>query len=516
MTRQALRLTLLLLPCFVLGCSAQWDDERLVERHVLLGQGVEVGSNLMLVEANTSTALLLNVKHPHGTARVLGLPTGPITMQERNGDAERGLVLSTGRAGDANAKAEPAALTVVSANGGTRVYTLGTNAFDHVHQSPEGSYVVLRRTTSGRQLVQNLNEIAVVALDDEPEDASAVTFVTLERAPTDVVFSNGFKIDGKERRLAAVLSSSLITLIDLDHLQWHPTLVDLSTTEGRAVAPMRVVFDAPSSRIFVQASGASDVFVLRLLPRKQVALHGDFATAVDIVAAGRAPTDMALYDLDGRRHLFVTVPSDLSAMIVDVETSRTSTIVLPAPMDRALTRNVVTEAGSEPLALVWDEGGVELATVRLDLVGQDAEAAVLKLPSTQYGITRMLEPDPGGKLLCLLDGRGLAIVDPAAGNVAPYATETVLKDALVDSQRRRLWVAPPGQDRAAYVDIKNGATSEIQLDARFAVPVLMQANGVLAVVHDDPLGYVTFIDVEDPTREAAWSARGFMTGRLLD
>jgi hypothetical protein len=516
MTRHTLGIALVLSLRFVLGCSSQWDDERLVERHVLLGQGLEVGSNLMLVDRNTSTALLLNVKHPQGTARFLPLPTDPIAMQQRNGDEKTGLVLSRGRAGDANAKAEPAALTVVSADGKTRVYTLGTNAFDHIHQSPDGSYVVLRRTTSGRQLVENLNEVAVVSLDTVPKEQSAASFVTLEGAPTDVVFSDGFSIDGKARRLAAVLSSSLITLIDLDHLEWHPTLVDLSTTEGAAVAPMRVVFDAPSSRVFVQGNGASDVFVLRLLRRDRFASHSDFATAVDIVAAGRAPTDMALYDLDDRRYLFVTLPSNHSAMMVDVETSRTSTIALPGPMDRVLIRNVATETGSEPLALVWDDDGDQLATVRLDLVGQDTEASVMKLPSTQYRIKRMLEPDPGGKLLCLLDGRGLAIVDPAAGSVAPYATEIVLKDALVDDQRKRLWVAPPGHDRAAYVDIRDGATSEIQLDAPFAVPILMKANGVLAVVHNDPLGYVTFVDVEAPGRETAWSARGFLTGRLLD
>ncbi|MBN1605318.1 MAG: hypothetical protein JW940_01720 [Polyangiaceae bacterium] len=516
MKRNTVGLSLVLSLHCVLGCSAQWDDQRLVERHLLLGQGLEVGSNLMLVDHNTSTALLLNVKHPQGTARALSLRTDPIATQQCNGDERSGLVLSRGRAGDSNAKEEPAALTVVSADGGTRVYRLGTAAFDRIHQSPDGSYVVLRRTTSGRQLVQNLNEVAVVAVDKTPDEESAVSFVTLERPPMHVVFSDKFSIDGQKRRLAAVLSSSLITLIDLDHLEWHPTLVDLSTAQGAEVAPMQVLFDAPSNRIFVRGDGASDVFVLRLLPRKQVASRSDFATAVDIVAAGRSPTDMALYDLDERRYLFVTLPSSNSAMMVDVATSRTSTILLPGPMDRVLTRNVATDVGTEPVALVWNDKGVQLATVRLDLVGQDSESAVLELPSTQYRIRRMLEPDPGGKLLCLLEGPGLAIVDPAAGTVAPYATETVLADALVDAQRRRLWVAPPGQDRAAYVDIRDGATSEIQLDARFAVPILMTRNGVLALVHDDPLGYVTFVDVEAPSRETAWSARGFLAGRILD
>jgi hypothetical protein len=516
MTRNLLGLWLASSLGVALGCSAQWGDERLLERHVLLAQGVEVGPSLMLVDHGASTALLLNVKDPQGTARAVSVRVDPVALQARNGDEGSGLVLSRGRAGDATARAEPAALTVVSSDGGIRVYNLGTNAFDHIHQSPDGSYLVLRRTTSGRHLVQSLYQVAVVALGKAPEEESAVSFIEPEGEPMDVVFSDKFSIAGVERRLAAVLSPSLITLIDLDHLEWNPTRVDLGTTQGEAVAPMQVVFDAQSERIFVRGDGGSDVFVLRLLPRTQKAKHSDFATAVDIVAAGRAPTDMALYDLDDRRFLIVTLPSNSTAMMVDVETSRTSTIVLPGPMNRVLTRKVATEVGNAPVALVWEDQGTELATVRLDLVGKQSEVAVQELASTRYPVNRMLEPEPGGKLLCLLNGRGLAIVDPAAGTVAPYATEIVLRDALVDAQRRRLWVAPPKQTRAAYVDIRDGATSEIKLDEPFVVPILMSRNGVLAVLHDDPLGYVTFVDVEEPSRDAAWSMRGFLTSRLLD
>jgi hypothetical protein len=110
----------------------------------------------------------------------------------------------------------------------------------------------------------------------------------------------------------------------------------------------------------------------------------------------------------------------------------------------------------------------------------------------------------------------MSIVDLASRTVAPVTTNVTLQDALFDEGGRQMWIGPPGQPWIGVLDIETGEPGELLLDSPIQQLVPVFDAGLLAVVHDSLVGYVTVIDIDSPTRNAARSVRGFALSGLLD
>jgi hypothetical protein len=66
------------------------------------------------------------------------------------------------------------------------------------------------------------------------------------------------------------------------------------------------------------------------------------------------------------------------------------------------------------------------------------------------------------------------------------------------------------------LDLQTGTPSETLLDEDVDKAVPLFDAGMLAIVHNSDVGYVTVIDIDRPDRESARSVRGFLLATALD
>jgi hypothetical protein len=516
---------LALLLC-LLACGSH--DESL-DRPLDLMAPLALESTLVMVDKAAPQAFLLDTSQdPLPTEPIVAeLPHGP-TLATRRNDHDEGLVLCLGRRADSEHEEEAASLVALEPNGTLRSYPLG-NPFDRMEQSPDGQYAFLFKSKEGtaERLLDNPNEVAVVDLDKQPKDESAVNLRTLRSfgdSPDSVVFSPLMTIAGEERRLAVVLSGTNVTLLDLDHLDHRETTVQLAGNGDAHVTPNQIVFNPGAPELYVRGNASADVFVFNLSPRagdpmtEDGETRNDFRPFIDQLGVGGNPTDMALYDEDEGGKLLV-LSDGRSASVVEASTSQVTSVALPDDARQVLLFNAPSPRDDEaaPRALLYTPGQNTLTFLDLEDLEDAGTRAIdtLELQHPVKSIVPMLEEN---RVLVLHDGQSVSLVD-LAGRTAPPITSTVtLAGALFDSDKQRLWVGPPGQPYAAWFELDTGDTREVLLDHPIGELVPLFDSGRLAIVHDDPLGLITVLDVDGdkPTRDDAREVRGFFAAGLLD
>lgn len=515
------------LPLLAIGCG---DRGAFYEDEVQLGNPIALDAHLLWVDADANQGYLLDVTGDLGPAATrVELPVGATAKQRRRGKHDEILVLCTGRRASAKEDAVPAALVAVQPDGDTREYELG-NPFDRLEQSGDGRYAFLLKTKATGRLLDNPNEVALVDLDADPgkDHQNGVTLRTLTSfgdSPDDVVFSPPLRIlegDPTKRRLAVVLSETTVTLIDLDNLDRRETSVQLSDEVG-AVDPTQVEFSAQDPVLYVRGSGSDDVFVFHLDRRPaggddDGAEHNDFRPSINQLVVGQGPVDMKLYEgADGAERLLVLARDSRELAIVDSTSSRVVHVPLgvaqehimlfeaPAPQDAEISQR----------ALLWSDGQAQVTFVDLEGIEERLDRNLTEA-RVASGITRAIPMLDDGLVLFLHDADTVTLLDLAARTVSPISSSEALGDAEFDAERRSLWVAPPHQPRIGFLDLDDKAPGEVLLDANVEAFVPLFASGTVAVVHDNPFGYVTVVDVKDPSRESARAIRGFMLQDVLD
>ena len=486
-------------------------------------------STLVMIDRTAPQAFLLDTgEDPLPTQPIVtSLPHGPQLAMRRN-EHDEALVLCVGRRADDRHDEEAASLVALKPNGTLRSYVLG-NPFDRLEQSPDGHYAFLFKSKEGtaERLLDNPNEVAVIDLDKQAKDESAVSLRTLRSfgdSPDSVVFSPTMMIAGEARQLAVVLSGTNVTLLDLDHLDHRETTVQLAGDGDASVTPNQIVFNPAAPELYVRGSASPDVFVFNLSARAGDAttedgeVHNDFRPFIDQLGVGGNPTDMALYDEDSGGKLLV-LSDGRSASVVEASTSQVATVALPSDARQVLLFNAASPRDDEvaPRALLYTPGQNVLTFLDLEDLQDAGSRAVdtLELQHPVKSIVPMLEQN---RVLVLHDGQSVSVVD-LAGRTAPPITSTVtLAGALFDSDHRRLWVGPAGQPFVAWFELDSGDTREVLLDHPIDQLVPLFDSGRLAIVHNDPLGLVTVLDVDGdkPTRDNARSTRGFFAAGLLD
>ena len=518
---------LLALPLLAAGCGGR---EAFYKDEVQLGSPIALDAQLMWVDADANQGYLLDVTGHLGPAATrVKLPVGATAKQQRRGKHDEILVLCAGRRASAKEDAVPAMLVAVEESGDTREYELG-NPFDLVKQSDDGRYAFLLKTKATGRLLDNPNEVAIVDLDADPgknhKDGTVLrTLTSFGDSPDDVVFSPPLRIlegDASKRRLAVVLSETTVTLIDLDHPERRETSVQLSGEVG-AVAPTQVEFSAQDPVLYVRGKGSDDVFVFHLDKRPTGGddtgeEHNDFRPSINQLVVGQGPVDMQLYEgSDGAERLLVLAQDSRELAIVDAASSRVVHVPLtvtqqhimlfqaPAPQDAEISQR----------ALLWSEGQSQVTFVDLEGIEERLDRNLTEA-RVASGVTRAIPMLGDNLVLFLHDAETVSLLDLAARTVSPISSSEALGDAEFDSERRSLWVAPPNQPRLGFLNLDEKAPGEVLLDANVDEFVPLFASGKVAVVHKNPFGYVTVVDVEDPSRDSAKAIRGFMLADVLD
>ncbi|MFI5307338.1 MAG: hypothetical protein ACHQ53_08300 [Polyangiales bacterium] len=492
----------------------------------LLDTKLALDDQVVLIDKSAHHALLLKVTgaQPEATPLVVDLPRAPIAVYRRNG-ANEALILCEGQRASTGEDEAPAVLAALQADGKVRKYQVG-NPFDRLEQSDDGQYALLFKSGTAGRLLDNPNEIAIIDLLKDPK--SAVTLRTLTSSgdtPQSVVFSPEMTILGQSRRLAVVLSNASVSLIDLANLDRQETTVELSAAGTTSVKPAQVMFNGSGAlaEVYLRGDGSSDVFVFTLTARPggvtdSTGQHNDFRPTIDQLPVNGIPSDMALYGAGADARLLVLSGSSMQAAVVDVSTSQVTSVQLPSPATQVLLfmGESPRDRQSVQRALLYQPGATSVMFLDLpDLADRGSRnVEEVSLDAAISSLVPMVEDNQDQVLVIHPDG-GVSVLDLQARTVAPFTTTAKLTDALFDKDRRRLWFAPQGQPYVGLLDLQNGDTPELLLDADVQQIVPLWKGGKVVAMHSGTAGYLTVIDAVTPKRETAKSVRGFLLTGLL-
>jgi hypothetical protein len=508
----------------LLACG---DQSKSIDNRIELEHAIALDNRLVLIDQPGHRALLIDVAEDpiDASAEIVDLPYDPQLAFRRRGKNEV-LIVSFGRRASSKKDAEPAVLSALDGSGKLREYELGDTPFDKLEQSRDGRFAFLYKGTQSNRLLSNQNAIAVVDLDADPDDDGAVhlrTLVSFGDSPLDVVFSPVMPVLGEDRRLAVVLSQSNVTLLDLEHLDRQETTVQLSSGAGQMVQPVQVTFNADASELYVRGAGSNDVFVFTLATRPPSEdepgerPHNDFRPFIDQLGVGGVPSDMDLYGEGDGTRLLVLSASASQAAVVETGTSQVTTVDLPTPMSQLYLFDAPSprDDTSAERALLYQTGGNQLMFLDLNDLEERGSRNLEQL-FLDNSIQKLIPMPEEQRVLVIHDTSGASLVDLASRTVLPITASTILQDAEFDAELKRFWVAPVGQPFLAWLDLETGEPRELLLDAPIMQFVPMFSAGKVAVLHDSDVGHVTIVDAENPTRENASSARGFLLSSILD
>ncbi len=493
---------------------------------------VAIANGLVFVEPARARAALLDLSM--GTARVRHVAVGPnaIDVQKRPLAAEV-LVLSQGERGSPGVAPVPATVTVFGVGPDNasvrRVYSVGS-PFNAMALTPDGKYAVIhfQPTESLQQLLFNPNEIALIDLTREPGPTNPIarTVRSFGGIPNSVIFAPPTTIAGSDRSLAIVLSDAYITVLDLTVPEHQETTVRLTLPEdGRAVAPQQVLFDfdATHRSLFMRADRSNDVYVVRINDEPSVMGSNDFRVTINQLAAGRLPSDLALFGEGPDRRLLVVSSGSREVRVVDTTSNAITTLALDAPVRRALLFNGPSprDANVGQRALLYSDSAADSAQAVsfVDLSAIEQRGAQ-NIETVQLGRPiRVALPLPERNTILFehtvatAQGR-LSLLDLHRRSTSPILAEVSLDRARFSSERSLLWVAPQSIARVGFVDLRNFHPGELRLDAVatdvLPLPLGPDGRDLVVAIHPDYGGYITLIDGTMPARTTALSVRGFL------
>lgn len=488
----------------------------------LLATGT-AGRSLVFVDSNSHTATLLDTDDLSAEPTHVALPPKPQPLVTRPGSEGETLVLCRGEGDDTEDPAHAPALVVLNATGEARRYPLGSS-FNAMTVSEDGKYAMLffDGTATTASLIFNPNEIGIVDLsrDATEDNPSSRTLRSFGRAPTRIEFSPAIQVGGVARHLAVVLFDTVVLLVDLDHLDRPEYTIELATSTTRSIDLTQVVFDAERGRLYVRGTASTDVYVITLNEIAAGPGENDFVPSLNQLGIGAAPIDMALYNAGDAPRL-LTITSGARAVIVDTDTSRTTSITLPvtATSIAVFTATSPFDPALEARALLYAEGTARVMFLDLRDV-EERGARNLESLTIQSVYTRFT-PLTDNLVLLPHQTNGLSVLDLEERTASPIRSSLNLGSALPDPGADKLWVAPVGQSQLAFLDLGDFHPGAIDLKRPIRevviVPSTVDARPSLAVVHASSVGHVTVINSDDPTDlESATAVRGFLFHDILN
>jgi hypothetical protein len=514
------------------GCKA-WDSGYQEPWSVL--PPVALDDRVAFVEATNGRVFLIDPARPDAPARVVPVAKDPAAVVRHTGKNEL-LVLSRGERGEPGVAPAPAALTVVSADPGKAPTVLNlASRFDTLSQSDDGRYVVTHFTagsTRGETLF-NPNEIAIVDLAPGKTPAAVpLTLRSYGSVPQRVIFSPTMNLPDGPRTLAVILSDNFVTIVDLDHPTRTEITVPLTLPDDhRTLRPVQVLFETKDPAIYVRATGANDIYALRLLPvaaGERTDNGNDFTPALSQLAAGNAPADMALYDTaDGPRLLVVSSGSS-DAFTIDARSSRSTRIALDDPASRIYLFEATGpgDPKTRPRALLIGAGldARSISFLDLDQLELQGRRNLDSRPMGAPALDALFFPARG--LAVVLhrpeaSAAGVSVIDLAGRTVAPIFAEAPPTRLAIDPAGATIWVGAQSGQRLGFINLMSLAPGEVRLDAPLTaiLPLPRGADGKnrLVVVHGgDPAGALTVLDADKPDRATARTIQGFLLQDLLE
>jgi hypothetical protein len=475
---------------------------------------IVLDDQVVFVDGTQKQAFVLDLSaaQPKAASKRLTLPPQASAAVRRN-EHNEALVLCAGEREEETSDAAPASLVVIAGTGEQRTYELGSTAFNALTQSDDGRYAIAYRdgTTMGGRTLDNPNELAVVDLDRGVDEAGAVTGKTpagLAHTLTRVLVSPTMTIADEERRLLVLLSAAEVSVFDLNHLERRATIVQLD--ERRNVDPVQVLFSTSQPTLYVRAASSDNIFMFRFEPFSNTPDGNDFQPSINPLSSSGIPKDIALFGSGSAERLLVV--ANLSALVIDPATSKTSAVRLQAAADRVLLfeGRSPRDENTQARALLYSTTENRLTFFDLEAT-VDAPSDSVELVSAEQkllGLIPLIEGDDMS--VVLLQESQVTIIDLQTRTLTPFATSTRLTDALFDPVRKKLWVGPSGNQYIQSLDLLSGRTGdELRLDAPISSLLPMFQRDRLIALHADSYGHLTLVDATQPDREHTFALREY-------
>jgi len=473
----------------------------------------------------------------------VGIGKGVIRA-EASLDGKRLFVLSTGDLTRKKGSDEKPSLTIIEGTT-TRRYPLEA-PHSGLAIDPQGRWVAIfaaASTASGgttqATFVENPNEIVLVDLTAPIE--TAVTPRTLRSFggfPQRVSFTSPITLPGGLRRLMVVETDQDVALLDLDNVRSTPQRPEVTVrlTSGSTAVPNRpggvVVDDGDparndDARIGIRLDNASSVVTLTLAPslpdaktEDPLQVPNDFRTIVNLTDVGGIPGDITFVRTEAGLRLAAIIPSTKSAVLVDPETSITTTVELPEPYAKiSLITSAVGGSTTGDTALLYGTGGSRgVAFWSLGRATGRPYRSV-EVVSLSTSIASVLDVPPPRPELKVLQGQGanaFYVLNLATRTASPLTT---LGTASLHVSRdgRRLWAFERGRPSLAQVSLTDLHPIPLPLDRPIdSVFDVARPEGGRSLITLDVRGAggATVLDALAPDTTAARSYYGLLLEEL--
>lgn len=495
--------------CAAAACGDQAEREpvRVFDRPAALDEQV------VWIDSNSNRALMLDVSdrtpEPHVARHAVA--ANPVLMTRRHGHNELLLLARGESSGDG-------VLSVLGPKGVDREYALGSR-FNHLSQSSDGRFAFVRfgeDNNDSESLLFNPNEAAIVDLDaDDDEGVTLRSLRALGSTIRGVEFSPPMEVAGETRRIAVVLFSSHVSLLDLNHPERPEYTVELSL--GLDIKLHQVRFSPDEQKIYLIGEQSNDIYVLTLLPAGSNRSN-DFEPSRNQLGAGARPADMQLYKHDDETRLLAV--SGNQALVIQSGSNRITSIPLQSPADRILLYEGSTpfDDDVEQRALLYQLGSSVLTFLDLDQV-EERKTRNIELLSINGGVSQLTALDDN--LVLLMRSNGLGMLDLAGRSASELSSQVDLSAAVPSLELNRLWIRPTGRSALAYLDFSEERSTPGQVALDLPVADLLVFSNMerkrVVVTHSVEGGAVTILDAEDPadTKESL-TLRGFFYSNLFN
>jgi hypothetical protein len=476
-----------------------------------------LGNAVAVVDAPANRVVLLSAQSDQQISK-RSLPIGHnFASAATSADAQSLLVLSQGDWPRLKATDEQASLTVITVSPSApfdvqaKQYwmsePLSNLAIDDDPHEKQWAVAYAGSTTSGsgqRSFVENPNLIVMFDLTQPPNPSTAGAPLTPGVAPNPIsrtiqsfggtpqrlTFTPKLQLpNGVQQRLLVIETDQDVTLVDLtDAFPMAGTLPPPEITvplSGNAahVKPAGIAVYAGDSnnpaRIAVRADGNTNVFTLRLdppdAPTSAPSPGGRppnaFKPTINLTDVRGVPADIKFVTTDrssatdtGLR-VAALVPTTSSAVLVEPDTSLTTTVALPAAYAKlSLVTNVLgagtnsTSGGTAAtdVALLWGSGSAPTSGVALwtlgTTVGQPYRSVEPVLSQPIQSVDDIPKPNETRKVLEMANGGGFFVLDLVA-RTAEQLTTVRTATLTIAPDGQRLWAfARGGTDLAAIED----------------------------------------------------------------
>jgi hypothetical protein len=540
-TRLAALLVLLLgtWGCQDIICLADPDGEDLCEENnelasrdlALLGPVAWEGG-VAYRSQDASRVTLLHTDGSQARVEQVDVPRDPILLRSLP-DRSKLLVLSS----------QARTLTVLAPDADQRRvdYDLGS-PFNALSVSEDGAYAIAYYNQGNltEQVVSNRNEIAVIDLADANNPApQRLSLRSFGSRPQGILFAPRFTLRGQERRVAMILSTNYVTLLDLEGFDpenpnANERVVQFTRNDDTTQLNVRQVIwtdddenDDSDFFAFILTDGSDDIISLNLLPGEGNNADGQvrIQPSLNQLTGGSRPVDIDLFKTsDGKRKLLAVNRSSRDLSVIDVATSDTVLVPLEEPVESLEVYQAINDdtERQEPYALLYNTNGAlrSLLFVELETVEVRRTRAVrrLNLPRSIIGLS--MTPDQSGLPRALLLHSGsdaFSILNLEGRFVTTLDVSSAISSfAFIEQGQEQLVATPQGQPWLSFVDLATGYPATVRLDEEASSVIIIPGTDTVLVDHNHPLGSVTLLPISDPTRASARTLQSFGAQGLLE